>query len=247
MNFFRILKFDFLNILRTPMLVIINTIFPLILWWGFGIITHSRFGGGNISSYDYYGVTTMILGGILISMTVTNTFMEANVKRPNLRISYAPVSKTEIYLSKLLSTFIFAAISYSLLTLIESYVFHCNFGGNRILYILLLFNVLIFFGCSIGTMVCCFAKSEEKANAIMPMVSLVLILFSGIFIPLGHFGKVMEAVSNMSPVKWVTLCAFQIIYDNNFSLYVPVIASLLILSIVCISVCQIIFKPEDYL
>ncbi|MDR4399623.1 ABC transporter permease, partial [Bacillus atrophaeus] len=35
-------------------------------------------------------------------------------------------------------------------------------------------------------------------------------------------------------------------YDNDFSIFLPVLSSLLLSSIVCIIVSQIVFKPEEY-
>lgn len=246
MNFFKILKFDFINILKNPMLVIMNTIFPLVLFGGFGVVTKSKFGGSLISSYDFYGVATIIICGVMVAMTVTNTFMAENVKSGNIRVMYAPVSKAEIYLSKLISSYIFAVLFYSLSAIIEQYVFGSNFGGKNIVYIIILVAALTFFGCSIGTLACCILKSEEKANAITPLLAVLFIFFGGIFAPLGHFGKVMKAATCLSPVKWVTECSFMIIYNNDFSLFKLTIAILLIASIVCIGLCQITFKLEDY-
>lgn len=246
MNFMRIVWFDLLNICRNPMLVIVNTIGQMIIWGGFGLVTNSQF-GGRISSFDYYGVATMILSSIMISMTVTNTFLEEKVKSGNLRIAYAPVSKAEIYLSKLLSTFIFAVIAFTLLCLIEQFVFQSNFGGSNIFYIIVLINILALFGCSLGALVVVIFKSEERANAVMPILSILFIFFGGVFSPVGHFGNVMQAVAQLSPAKWVMQSAFQIIYDNNFSLFLPVIACLLIFSILFTIIGQFIFKPEEYL
>ncbi|WP_159887124.1 ABC transporter permease [Paenibacillus puerhi] len=246
MNFMRIVWFDFLNICRNPMLVMINTVGQMMIWGGFGLVTSGQF-GGTINSFDYYGVATMTLSSILISMTVTNTFMEEKVKRGNLRIAYAPVSKAEIYLSKLLSTFIFGVIAFTLLCLIEQYVFQSNFGGNNIFYVIALIDILALFGCSLGALVVVIFKSEERANAVMPIISILFIFFGGVFSPIGHFGTVMQTIAQLSPAKWVLQSAFQIIYDNNFSLFLPVIACLLIFSIFFTLIGQFIFKPEEYL
>lgn len=245
MNFIKLVRFDFMNIVRTPMLLFMNTLFPLLLFGGFGLATSSKFGGGTVSSYDYYGVTTMIFTAILISMTVTNTFMEEKVKRGNLRVVYAPVSKTEIYMSKLLSTYIFGTVSYSILLAVLQYVFHSNLGGRNLLQVMLLINILSLFGCSLGTMVCCIFKSEEKANAVMPILSLLFVFFGGIFSPIGHYGKTMQKIACLSPVKWVTECSFRIIYDSDFGIYLPTMAILLAGSALCILMCQIIFRPEE--
>lgn len=246
MNFIKVIKFDFINILRNPMLVILNTVFPLIMIGIMGFVTKGGYGAGDVSSYDYYGVTMMIFTAIFISMTATNTFMEEKVKCGNSRIVYAPVSKTEIYLSKLISTYILGTISYSVILLVGQYFFHINFGGKNILYIMLLINIFSLFGCALGTMFCCIFKSEDGANSVMQIPLLLFIFFGDLFFPVASLGKVAEAVSYLSPVKWVTECAFQVIYDNDFGLYLPTIALVMLGSIVCIIICQIIFKPEEY-
>lgn len=246
MNFIKIVKFDFMNIIRNPSLIIFNTIFPLILIGVMGFVTKGSYGEGFVSSYDYYGVSMMIFTALFIALTATNTFMEEKVKRGNTRITYAPVSKTEIYLSKLISTYILGTISYSAILVIEQYFFHINFGGKNLLYIMLLINILSLFGCSLGTMFCSIFKNEEIANSVMQIPILLFVFFGGSFFPAASLGKTVETISCISPIKWVTQCAFQIIYDNDFSIYLSTITILLFASIVCIMICQIIFKPEEY-
>lgn len=194
MNFIKIVKFDFINILRNPMLLIFNTIFPLILIGVMGFVTKGGYGAGGVSSYDYYGVTMIIFTALLIAMTATNTFMEEKVKRGNTRIAYAPVSKTEIYLSKLIATYILGSISYSLILLIGQYLFHINFGGKNLLYIMLLINILSLFGCSLGTLFCSIFKSEEVANSVMQIPILVFVFFGGTFFPAASLGKIVETI-----------------------------------------------------
>ncbi|WP_010235124.1 ABC transporter permease [Clostridium arbusti] len=246
MNFIKIVKFDFMNILRNPMLLILNTVFPLILIGVIGFVTKGGYGAGSVSSYDYYGVTMMIFTALLIAMTATNTFMEEKVKRGNTRITYAPVSKTEIYLSKLISTYILGTVSYSVILCVGQYLFHINFGGKNILYIMLLINILSLFGCSLGTMFCCIFKNEEAANSVMQIPILLFVFFGGIFFPVASLGKIVETISYISPVKWITECAFKVIYDNDFSIYLPTLAIVLFGAIICIIICEIIFKPEEY-
>ncbi|WP_455808727.1 hypothetical protein [Clostridium butyricum] len=65
--------------------------------------------------------------------------------------------------------------------------------------------------------------------------------------PLGHFGKSLNIISSLSPVKIVSKCAFAIIYDSDFSMIIPTSTLLIILSIILIILCQITFKPEEYI
>lgn len=246
MNFLKIVKFDFMNILRNPTLVITNTIFPFIMIGVMGFVARGGYGAGNVSSYDYYGVTMMIFTALMIAMTATNTFMEEKVKKGNTRIAYAPVSKAEMYLSKLISTYILGTISYTIILLVGQYLFHINFGGKKLIYIILLINILSLFGCSLGIMFCSIFKKEEIANSIMQIPILIFVFFGGSFFPAASLGKTVEKISYISPIRWVTECAFQIIYDNDFSMYLPTIAIMIFASLICIVICQIIFKPEEY-
>ncbi|MDQ0176637.1 ABC transporter permease [Bacillus chungangensis] len=246
MNFFKLVKFDFMNILRNPFLVISNTLLPLILIGIMGFVTKSSFGTELTTSYDYYGVKMVIFSVAVIAMTASNAFMEEKVIKGNLRIVYVPVSKTEIYLSKVVSSYILATFSYGLLLPIGQFLLQINYGGKNIFYVMLVLNFFSLFGCCLGTMFCCIFKNEERANAIMQIPLALFIFFGGLFFQIHRFGKVINDISIFSPIKWVVDCTFRIIYDNDFQLFLPVLLFLLLASVVCIVICQIIFRPEEY-
>ncbi|MBK1812781.1 ABC transporter permease [Clostridium sp. YIM B02505] len=246
MNLIKIVKFDIVNIIRNPTLVIANTIFPLILIGVIGFITKGGYGSLSINSYDYYGVTLMIFTAIMLAMTATNTFMEEKVKKGNTRIIYAPVSKTEIYLSKLIATYIVGTVCYSFIILLAQYILNMNFGGENVLYVVLLINVLSLFGCCLGTMFCSIFKKEQLANSIMQIPILIFVFLGGSFFPVENLGKLITKISVISPIRWITECVFKIIYDNDFSMYMSTLSVILAFCIVCIIITHITFKPEEY-
>lgn len=246
MSLIKVMTFDFMNILRNPVLVLANTIFPFILIVIMGFVTKNSFGADGISSYDYYGVNMIIFSAALIAMTASNTFMEEKVKRGNIRLVYAPVSKTSIYLSKLLSIYIFSVILYSMNVWTAQTIFKLNFGGEDLPYILLLLHVFLFFGCCFGTMFCCIFKNEEQANSIMQIPVAFFVFFGGVFFGIHRFGDTVNEISVFSPVKWVAECSFRLIYDHDFSILLPVVSILLLASVVCIAVSHVVFKPEGY-
>ncbi|OUC02596.1 ABC transporter permease [Bacillus thuringiensis serovar medellin] len=246
MNFIKITRFDITNIIRNPTLLFSNTIFPFILIAIMGYVTKSSFGESTVSSYDYYGVNMIIFSTMLIAMTASNTFMEEKVKKGNIRIIYAPVSRTSIYLSKLLSTYIFGTICFSAILIVSQTLFQLNLGGQNLPYIILLINALLLFGCCFGTMFCCIFKSEEEANGFMQIPVAFFIFFGGVFFGVHRLGETVNLISKFSPVYWVSECAFRIIYDNDFSIFLPVTLGLLLASFFCIAICHIVFKPGGY-
>jgi len=247
MNFFKIVKQDFINILHNPALIISNTMIPLILIGVLGFVTKSNFGTMPISAYDYQGVNMLILSvALLVAITTSNAFMEEKVMRGNMRIAYAPVSKLEMVLSKIVSSYVFVSICYGLLVPFCQYILGLNLGGSNFLWFTLLLNIFAFFGCCFGAMFCCIFRSEEQANSIMQIPLFIFIFLGGVLFRIHRLGNVVNMISNISPVKWVAGCSYQIIYDNDRHLLLPVITGLAALSLLCFLVCGLLFKPEEY-
>lgn len=247
MRLLKILCQDLRNIIQNPTLIFSNTVLPIVLIGVMGLVTKGGFGTEFVSSFDYYAVNMLIFSVSMIPITATNAFMEERVKKGNFRIAYAPVSKQEIYFSKILSSYLLATVCYGGLVPFCQYVLGLNLGGVNFIYFILLLNVLGFCGCCFGIMFCCIFKEEEQANSIMQIPLFLCIILGGVIFQIHRFGNVLNKLSLVSPVKWVTACSYQIIYDNDTHLLFSVIIGLLILSLFFIGVCQILFKPEDYL
>lgn len=55
----------------------------------------------------------MMIYLIIGSLTITpNTFMEKKLRQGNVRIAYAPISKVTIYMSKIISSYLFMGIVF---------------------------------------------------------------------------------------------------------------------------------------
>lgn len=247
MSFFKILRQDLENIIHNPALIFSNTLLPLILTGAMGLVTRNGFQGEPVSSFDYYGVNMMIFSVGMIAITASNAFMEERVKRGNFRIAYAPVAGTAIYLSKSVSACLLAVVCYGILIPVCQYVLGLNMGGSKMLFFILLLDGFSFYGCCFGTMFCCIFREEELANSIMQIPLFLLILLGGVIFQLHRFGGMLAQLSWISPVKWVAVCSYQMIYDQDLHLFYPVLAGLLLLSLCFLFVCHMLFKPEDYL
>ncbi|MFW2490636.1 ABC transporter permease [Clostridium chromiireducens] len=247
MILWRLIKQDFRNLITTPVIVTVCVIYPWLLIGLFGFIFSSLYGGDGVTSYDFYGVT-MMMYLIISSVTVTpNTFMENKLRQGNIRIAYAPVSRISIYMSKIISSYLFMGISFSIHMLIMNYFNIVNFGGSNFIYILVLFMVFLFFTVTVGGAVCVILKTEELTNMVLSNVASILALLSGIFFPVDSLGKVVSDLSNLSPMKWILNLAFNVIYDKSFENYTIIIWGLILLSIISIIVMHVNYKPEDYI
>lgn len=247
MILWKLIKQDFRNLITTPVVVTACTIYPWLLVGLFGFVFSSIYGGEGVTSYDYYGITMMIYM-IISSITITpNTFMEKKLRQGNIRIAYAPVSKVFIYMSKVISSYFFMMISFSINMIIMNYFRIVNFGGNNFIYVWILFMVFLLFTVTIGGAACVILKTEELTNMILGNITSIFALLSGMFFPVDSLGKIVSSLANLSPLKWILDLSLSVIYDNNFQNYNVIILGLVLLSIAGLIVMHFNYKPEDYI
>jgi len=247
MILWKLIKQDFLNLIKTPMVTTVCVVYPWLLIGLFGFIFSSLYGGEGVTSYDYYGVTIMMYL-ILLSITITpNTFLEKKLRQGNIRIAFAPVHKITIYMSKVISSYLFMGISFSINMIMMNYFKLVNFGGDNFIYVLILYLAFLLFTVTIGGAVCVILKTEELTNTILSNIGNMLALLSGIFFPVDSLGKIVSKLANLSPLKWVVDSTFSVIYDNNFKNYNIIVLGLILLSIGCLIIMHFNYKPEDYI
>lgn len=219
MQLFILMKQDVRNILTNPTIVLFCLVYPIVLVLLFGFLFSDLYQGNVVTSYDFYGVTMMFYL-ILASSTITPTvFMEERTKKANMRIAYAPVSRVQIYVSKLVTTFLFLACSFLLHILLLNGTGLVNFGGDYFPFVLLLLTSLLAFTVTLGGAVCTLIKSEDWTNKIVGVTMNTLAIFSGIFFPIATLGKFAEAVASKIPVKMILDTIFQLIYDQSMQNY----------------------------
>jgi ABC-2 type transport system permease protein len=244
-QFRQIFKLDLLNLVTNPMWIFFTVGYPLLLTLILGFLTSGGY-GKEVTSYDYYGVTIILFIVFNTATLSANSFMEERIKKPNMRIIYSPVPTSEISLSKLLATFVFASVCHLLTGFILHFAAGVNFGGAGSLSVALILLLAELFSSALGVMMCCIMKSESATNQILSLLITLLSILGGLFFPLDGLGAVVQKITNISPIKWVKASVFQIIYDGNFHLFLPVTAILAALSAACVLLSYKTFKTEDY-
>ena len=248
MSLFILMKQDFKNLMTNPTIFIFCFIYPPVLIFLFGFLFSNLYGSNIVTSYDFYGVTLMFYM-LLGTITITpNAFLENRIKSANLRIAYAPIPRYVVYISKILSSYLFIGITFTIDISVMQLCHFVNYGGKQnIISVLILMYCMLAFSVTLGGAVCVLLKSEELTNKILTIIATAFAVFSGIFFPIASFGKWIAVFANYSPLKLVIDCAFQLIYDGNSANYISIIDGLLICSVIFIIIIHIFYKPEDYL
>ena len=245
-RFFQIFKRDFLNLAFNLMWIFNGMVFPFMLVLILGFLTSGNY-GRSITAYDYYGVSMMIYIIFNTSTTAANSFMEERVKRGNMRIIYSPVPKEFIYISKIAATFVFSFICHLLVMLLLHLILKVNFGGQSVGFIILILLLFEIFASILGVLFCCIFKSENTANQILSIVINISGILGGLFFRIDGLGEGVEKISYISPVKWIVTDIFKIIYDKDFSYYLPTVIILMVLSLSTLLLCGKFYRTEDYI
>lgn len=247
MNIGTLIKQDFKNLITNINIDFFCFIYPFILVGLFGFLFSGIYGSHGVTSYDYYGVSMMMFLIISAATITPNTFMEHRIKSANLRIAYSPVSRWEVYASKILSSYLFMGVIFSLDLIIFNALGIVNYGGKNFIYVLILFMALLLFATTLGGAICVTLRSEELTNKIISLVINLFAIFSGLFFPIDGLGEWASKIAKLSPLKWVLDSIFQIIYDGNFQHFNLTVGSLIGLSLLFFVIVHINYRPEDYI
>lgn len=245
-NFKKILGMDLINLFTNPVWLAYAICFPLVLVLIMGFLTSGSY-GGTVTSYDYYGIAMMLYLIFNAATFSANGFMEERVKSPNMRIVYSPVRPFYIHFSKVLATFIFCTTTYTLVGVLLHFIAGINYGGMYFWMIYLLMLLSIFFFSALGVMVCCILRRENSTNQLLSIILTLLAVLGGLFFPLESYGKTIIAISWISPAKWIFTACMKIIYDRDFTMFLPVCGILVLLTAVGIGLSAKLFKGEDYI
>ncbi len=241
-NLYLISKEDLKNLFKNPMWLFYNAVFPFLMIVVLGLLQKDSY-GGEISSFDYYGITLMIYTVLSSGMTSANAFMEVTIRKPNMRIIYAPGSERLIYLAKILSSFLFCLLCQLVVVLLAFSLFNIHVAAIPQLLVLLVLTEL--FSVGLGVMCCCIFKTEAMANQILSIVINIFAILGGIFFSLDGYGAVVRKLSYLSPAKWLVNTSFSMIYDHNLALFYPTVLGLMLATIMVFIICAKTFRKED--
>jgi len=245
-KFGRIFILDLLNLATNPMWVFYAIGFPIALVLILGFLMSGSY-GSTVSSYDYYGVALMIFGIFNAATFSANSFMEERIRKPNMRLIHAPIRHFYIYFSKILASFVFCAVAYTAVGLFLVLTVGVNYGGTGVWATILIMLASLFFFSALGVTVCCLLKNEGTTNNILSLFFAIFAVLGGLFFPVEGLGKAVTAISWTSPAKWILMACLRIIYDKDFSLFLPVCGLFAILSVVAVALCGRFFRGEEYI
>lgn len=249
-RYISLVKQDTLHLFLNPMWIFFSCLYPFLLTVILGMLNSGGYSGG-VSAYDYYGLTMILYAALNTSMTAANSFMEERIKAGNMRILYAPVSTSAIYLSKVFAAFFFSFFWLLVTMFLMILVLDVNFGNyqqgiHQLIHVLLLLAGLQLFSSISGVMMCCLFRQESLANQVLSIVITAFTLLGGGFFRLSGFGATIMSIGQLSPYHWILAALYRIIYHQDLTGVFFIHVTIFFSSLFCLSLCRKWFRKEDY-
>lgn len=89
-------------------------------------------------------------------------------------------------------------------------------------------------------------KNENVANGVLNFMIPVMVFLGGSYMSVDTFGsKTFQAITYLSPVRWVNRSIFDVIYNNNYSKVPYAIMINIIIAVVFLAISSLLFRKEN--
>jgi len=194
-------------------------------------------------SSSYNNMIVLVLSFMIIGVGMVSTILIIVQEKPVARLLLTPVKRLEILAAKYL-TYISILIIQNLSLIITALAFGLYLVGSLIDLFLALF-ILGFTGLAIGIFISTLSKTKTQANQLFLAAFLVLVLLSGIFIPIDAMPIYLQVIAYILPLSHGSPLINSIITKGR-SVFGFDFFALLGVSLVLVILSFIIFQRRKY-
>jgi ABC-2 type transport system permease protein len=156
---------------------------------------------GAFNLFAYIMPGSILLGLLFISQITMRDILREREAGTLDRIFAGPVRSVHVIVGKVLSAFAITMASCVLLIVIGRLAFGIEWGPPLELFALVVGSILMCVG--IMAFLFGFIKSERGADAMLPVVIIVICIFGGAMFPYEIMGPAMQRAAKFSPAFWV--------------------------------------------
>jgi len=186
---------------------------------------------------------TLTLSFIVFGVSMVLTILVVVQEKPVARLLLTPVKRSEILISKYL-TYTLILIIQVILLIISTLVCRLYLAGSILDLFIALFTIG-FTGLSMGIFISTQSKTKTEANQLFFAVFIVILLLSGIFIPIDAMPIYLQVIAYILPLSHGDPMIRGIVTKGK-SVFGFDFFALLILSIILVLISFIIFKRRKY-
>jgi len=199
------LKLELIDMKERKISLLFYLLVPAIIIWVYYIsatliITWGDYASLNLKLYDFSApdVFSIIIIFITTQLMVLRIVGE-RAPYGTLDRELIAISRTGMYFGKLFANSIFIALQVILIYIFGFIIFPARNYGEPIPILLFLFLIALF-GLISGLTISIFSKNKEQAIQLVPFFVLVLLLFSGLFVPLDQMPENIRLIAENMPL-----------------------------------------------
>ncbi|MBH1939835.1 ABC transporter permease [Mobilitalea sibirica] len=240
-----LLSYDMKRRYKDGFLIGYNIIFPILLTLLLGYLLAGSY-GKEFTSYHYYSLVILPFCIAMAMITAAYVGKEEAYKKTAMRFLYAPIFKTQIVLSKLLSCTVIISVCNIIVLLFVKLVFQLPIYGEFWAIIFLLTAEAYCF-CAIGMFIGLGMKNFIVIKNIINLPLCAAAILGGAFYPIGTMNDKLELLLKLSPLTWINQSMFRYLYDGDRD-YLYKISLILILIGTGFTLLAIVrFRKEEFI
>jgi ABC-2 type transport system permease protein len=194
-------------------------------------------------NFRYNYNITLTLSFIVFGVSMVLTILVVVQEKPVARLLLTPAKRSEILVSKYL-TYTIILVLQIILLIISTLICGLYIAGNILDLLIALFSIG-FTGLSMGLFISTQSKTKTEANQLFFAVFIVILLLSGIFIPIDAMPIYLQIVAYILPLSHGDPMIRGIVTKGK-SVFGFDFLALVILSLVLVFISFIIFKRRKY-
>lgn len=195
-------RLEFRHIKQNKLQVLLLLLLPVLIIVAFALagkesIFDPRRG---LTFYDYFAPS--IFATAIIFITTQMTVLRIVAERApygTLDRDLLAISRTSMYLGKYFANLVIAIVQCGLIFYVGYSIYQVNIQGSPVLVIILMVLSALF-GLSLGLLISVISKTRDQAVQMVPFTILVLLVLSGVMIPLSQMPPNIGIIANNLPL-----------------------------------------------
>lgn len=244
-HFFSLLNIGIRRRSKDFFILFYNIVFPTVIIMLLGYLTSKSY-GTSFTSYHYYTIVMIPFCELMGVTSIAYAAQEERIHHTAYRYMAAPITKTELVLSKFFSCGIMLLICDIVVLAIAKLMFHMPFNG-KITFIILLFisETVIVTGTGLFLGLAC-----KNFNVIKNFLNLPIMIFGflgGAFFPIGSTNSFISFIIGLSPLTWVNRGIVACIYENNTDILIITSIMFMLAGSIITMIAVKFFKREAFI
>lgn len=226
-HFFSLLNIGIRRRSKDFFILFYNVIFPIVIIMLLGYLTSKSY-GTSFTSYHYYTIVMIPFCELMGITSIAYAAQDERMHHTSYRYMVAPITRTELVLSKFFSCAIMLLICDIVVLVISKLMFHIPFNG-KITFIIFLFISETVIITGIGLFLGLACKNFAAIQNILNIPITIFGFLGGVFFPIGSVSSFISFIIDLSPLTWVNRGIIACIYENN--MHVLIVTSIVFISV----------------